>query len=132
MFSIGLTALSAALLEDFTYIYDIKLHTFNEAELKRRLDVFKVHPKYSEVLKAAIVNLCQVNPKNRMNSYELWKLVQPHEEKIRGSEKFVIDNAPDKLHKEVSDLKDAMPLLIQSFRQSSNNPSQINSSSRKI
>ena len=26
MFSIGLTALSAALLEDFTYLYDIKLH----------------------------------------------------------------------------------------------------------
>lgn len=47
MFSIGLTLLSAANLEDFTDLYDIKLHTFNDNKFQRNLDEFQVNDRYS-------------------------------------------------------------------------------------
>lgn len=58
MFSIGLTMLSAASLEDLTYLYDIKLHKFDEGQFNAKLDEFQMNQKYSEILRSTISNLC--------------------------------------------------------------------------
>lgn len=69
MFSIGLTVLSAGVLEDFSNLYDIKLHTFNEDKLQRKLDEWRINEKYSEVLKSTVDNLCEIDPAKRFSSH---------------------------------------------------------------
>lgn len=68
MFSIGLTLLSAANLEDFTDLYDIKLHTFNDNKFQRNLEEFQVNSKYSEVLRSTVSNLLERDPARRMHT----------------------------------------------------------------
>lgn len=115
MFSIGLTVLSAAMLEDFEHLYDIKNYNFNQQQLNRKLDEFKVSGKYSDILKGAIANICEVNPDRRVSAEELWAFLQPHGHKIRGKEDFVVENAPGKLHQQVGELREAMPLLMKAL-----------------
>ena len=84
IFSIGLTLLSAANLEDYTDLYDIKLHTFNENKFQRSLEQFQINNSYSEILRSTVSNLLERDPAKRMHTDQLWKLVEPYEEKIKG------------------------------------------------
>ena len=115
VFTIGLTVLSAALLEDFENLYDIKKYSFNHQQFNRKLDEFKVSNKYSDILKGTISNICEVNPEKRVNAEELWAFLQPHGEKIRNKEDFIVENAPMKFHQQVSELREAMPLLMKAL-----------------
>lgn len=112
IFSIGETVLSAALLEDFTPYYDLKKYAFDFPRFNAKLDEFKVSNKYSDVFKGIVSNLVEVNPDKRLTPQELWGFLQPHGNKIMEKEDFVIENAPNKLHTQVGELREAMPLLL--------------------
>jgi hypothetical protein len=58
MFSIGLTLLSAATLEDYSYLYDTNDYHLDRATLRDKLDKFRNFTKYSEILRGTIMNLC--------------------------------------------------------------------------
>ena len=80
-----------------------------------RLDAFKVSNKYSDIFKGIVCNMVELNPEKRISPQELWGFLQPHSNKIMEREDFVIENAPNKLHSQVSELREAMPLLMKTI-----------------
>ena len=125
VFSIGLTVLSAALLEDFSNLYDIKKYSFDHNQLRKKIDDFRVSNKYSDILKGVVTNLCEVTPEKRCTPEEMWAFLQPHGEKVRAKEDFVVENAPDKLHQQVAELREAMPLLMKTYGFIQQQPSYV-------
>lgn len=115
VFSMGLTVLSAAQLEDFLPYYDLKKHNFDFPRFNGRLDEFKVSNKYSDIFKGIVSNMLEVVPEKRITPQELWGFLQPHGEKIFERQDFVIENAPNKLHAQVGELREAMPLLLKTM-----------------
>ena len=75
----GLTVLSAAVLQDFSNIYNLTNHSINEQLFKKYLDDFKLEKSFSEIFKSTISNLCKFDPRQRMTPNELWKLLDKHE-----------------------------------------------------
>ena len=67
IFSVGLTVLSAALLEDFSSLYNLKNYSFDFQKLNQKLDEFKISSKFSDIFKGTIVNLCEPNPEKRLS-----------------------------------------------------------------
>jgi hypothetical protein len=102
MFSIGLTILSAATLEDYSYLYDPKNNHFDKANLNSKLDKFKIFSLYSDILKGTILNLCELAVEKRLSPQELWDFLYPHAEAIKKRESFMVDNAPIKVHGSVT------------------------------
>ena len=49
-----------------------------------------------------------------MNSDELWMLLESKEDQIKNREILVIDNAPQKLHEQVTALQSKIPILLKS------------------
>ena len=47
VFSIGLTVLSAAMLEDFTHLYNTKTYRFNSEEASELLNEWRANTVYS-------------------------------------------------------------------------------------
>lgn len=90
MFSIGLTILSAATLEDYSSLYETKNNTFDKNGLSSKLDKFKIFSMYSDILKGTVLNLCEFSPDKRLTPQELWEFLCPHEECIKKRESFVI------------------------------------------
>jgi serine/threonine protein kinase len=66
MFSIGLTVLSAAMLEDFLRLYNLKGFRFDTAEATNLLNEWKSNTVYSEIFTAVVSNLCQFQPERRI------------------------------------------------------------------
>lgn len=66
MFSIGLTVLSAAMLEDFLRLYNLKTYRFDTAEATALLDEWRSNTVYSEIFTAVLSNLCQFQPERRL------------------------------------------------------------------
>lgn len=58
MFSIGLTVLSAAMLEDFLKLYNLKSYRFDSNEATILLNEWKSNTVYSEIFTAVVSNLC--------------------------------------------------------------------------
>lgn len=52
-----------------------------------------------------MANLLEANPEKRVTPLELWDFLNPHNNKIKNKEDFVIENAPLKLHNEVLELR---------------------------
>lgn len=74
---------------------------------------------YSEILRATVLNLCSLDPVERMTLQDLEQLLLKHETNIIALKSFVIDNAPAKLHKEVLQLRAFIknnPMLLASPR----------------
>lgn len=66
VFSIGLTVLSAAMLEDFLTLYDVKSYKFNAVEAGKYLDEWRSNNVYSEIFTAFVSNLCEFQPQKRL------------------------------------------------------------------
>jgi hypothetical protein len=79
VFSIGLTVLSAAMLEDFLKLYDIKAHKFNAEEATILLNEWKSNTVYSEIFTALVSNLCSFQPLKRLEDKELWSWISKYE-----------------------------------------------------
>ena len=98
MFSIGLTLLSAGLLEDFSYLYNTNDYRIDMSTLREKMEKFRSFSKYSEILRGTIINLCDLAPGKRLSGQELWEFLYPHSESIRMRESFIINNAPMKVN----------------------------------
>lgn len=101
MFSIGMTILNAAMLNDFTEIYDVKKFKFKFDEASEDLQQWRDNTVYSEIFTAFISNLCSFEPEKRLTEKELWSWINKHEEEIKNKEDFFIDHAPLKIEKEI-------------------------------
>jgi hypothetical protein len=101
VFSIGLTVLSAAMLEDFHYLYDIKAYKINEAETRVLLEEWRSNNVYSEIFTAFISNLCSFQIDKRLTDEELWRWISDYEKPIKNKEDFVIEEAPPKIEREI-------------------------------
>jgi hypothetical protein len=62
IFSIGLTVLSAAMLEDFLKLYNIKTYKFDTNEATILLNEWKSNTVYSEIFTAVVSNLLEFQP----------------------------------------------------------------------
>lgn len=97
MFSIGFTILSAAMLEDFLRLYNIKNYKFDTVEATNLLNEWKSNTVYSEIFTAVISNLCEFQPEKRLEDDELWQWISKYEKSIKNKEDFVIEEAPLKI-----------------------------------
>ena len=66
MFSIGFTVLSAAMLEDFLRLYNLKSYRFDTTEATNLLNEWKSNTVYSEIFTVVVSNLCQFQPERRI------------------------------------------------------------------
>ena len=105
MFSIGMTILGAALLTDFTDIYDVKKFKFRYDEANDYLHEWRINTTYSEIFTAFISNLCSFEPEKRLTEKELWSWINKYEEEIKNKDDFVIEHAPLKIEKEIQELR---------------------------
>lgn len=62
MFSLGMTILSAAMLTDFSDVYDVKKFKFRYDEMNDYLHEWRNNTEYSEIFIAFISNLCAYEP----------------------------------------------------------------------
>ena len=104
--------LSAATMSDLSYIYGPKGRTFDKEALTAKLHELIVTVQFSEILRATIVNLCEIDPAARVTSKELAEWVAVYQAKIRTRRNFVIESAPHKLHNQVQCLRKVMPLIV--------------------
>lgn len=78
MFSIGFTILSAAMLEDFLRLYNIKSYKFDTVEASNLLNEWRSNTVYSEIFTAVISNLCEFQPEKRLEDDELWQWISKY------------------------------------------------------
>lgn len=61
--------------------------------------MWKTDLNYSEILRSLISCMCAVDPENRITAFELWEWISQYGDPICDKETFVIQEAPNKLHK---------------------------------
>lgn len=106
MFSLGLTILSSANLEDFEPLYDLKKFTLNSGVLANKKDDFRHNRAYSDILKATVLNLLSQHDADRIGPDELWSWIIPQEKHIMARENFVFPTAPVKIDQEFKRLRE--------------------------
>ena len=52
-----------------------------------------------------IANLVQFNPDNRISSEDLYKWISKYDANIKSKEKFLITSVPEKIEREINDLR---------------------------
>lgn len=90
VFSIGLTVLSAAMLDDFLRLYNVKQYHFDANEATALLNEWRSNTVYSEIFTALVSNLCQFQPEKRLTDVQLWEWISKYEREILNKDDFVI------------------------------------------
>lgn len=52
-----------------------------------------------------VLALCETNPVNRLKVTEVSNFLEKHQESIENKVNFVVDNAPQKLHMEIMNIR---------------------------
>ena len=105
VFSIGLTVLSAAMLDDFLRLYNTKQYSFNSQEATSLLNEWRSNTVYSEIFTALVSNLCEFQPEKRLTDTELWNWISKYEQEIMNKEDFMIEEAPAKVELELEQIR---------------------------
>ncbi len=110
IFSIGLTVLSAAMLEDFLPLYNTKTYRFDSGKCTVLLNEWRSNTVYSEIFTALVSNLCQFQPERRIDDDELYKWLWQFQSEISQKQDFNIDYAPPKIEQEVEEIRQLFPV----------------------
>lgn len=105
VFSIGFTVLSAAVQENFEELYNTKNYKFNFEKADQHLHQWRNNTDYSEIFTAFISNMCSYSPERRLTEKELWGWISQYENEIKHKEDFVIQTAPQKIEREIDELR---------------------------
>lgn len=100
-----MTVIAAGILENPSSIYDLKSFNFNQAAANALINQWKSSTHYSEIFRSIIGNLVQFNPDNRLSADELYKWISKYEPNIKSKEKFLITSVPEKIEREINDLR---------------------------
>lgn len=87
-FSIGMTILSAGLLDNLEGIYNFKQAKFDAVKFEAVLHQWKQHSKYSGFFKMLVERLVALDPSERLSPGEMRAYLAPYEDSIRTLENY--------------------------------------------
>lgn len=102
IFAIGMTLLSTALLQLNQDLYHIREREFDVDLFQQRLILFQQDTAYSQIFKAIVCNLLEIDPAKRLSLHELRQLLLKHKEAVIARKPLLIDNVPRKLQKSIN------------------------------
>jgi len=113
IYPIGMTLLSVGLTENLDSTYNMTNYSIRENTMHDYLMQWKSTLYYSEILRALICNLVEHTQENRLTFEELSLFLQPHKNNILLHKPLTINNAPNKLHRQVNLLRKEVPQSVQ-------------------
>lgn len=90
-FSIGMTILSAGLLDNLEDLYNFRQPKFNEDVLKDKIKTWRQDPKFSGFFKLIVEKLLSVDPVERFSPGEMRAYLSPYEDLIKSLQTYQPD-----------------------------------------
>ena len=98
----GITVISAGLLDDMNSLYDYPNRKFLYEEHNKKTIQWLEHPHYTELFKSTVLSMVNPIPEKRISNKELWTFLNKHEQNILTRSPFVVNNPPSLIESGVS------------------------------
>ena len=104
----GITVISAGLLDDMFSMYDYPKKKFIFEEHSKKTVQWLDHPHYTEIFKSIVLSMVNPIPEKRISTEELWTFLHQHEHSILSRSAFVVNNPPNLIKSGVSVVRSSL------------------------